>query len=250
MFLAIDIGNTNITFGVFQKNSLVYKDKVLINKSLSLEDYEILFKNKLSMYKIKSCVIGSVVSELNIIIKKVCDNIFNIDSYIINRDSFIDIKVDVKEPLLVGLDRIANAVIAKNKYTLPVIVIDIGTAITFDIVSKEGNFIGGVIMPGINTQLNSLYENTSALPKIEVINPVKAIGDSTENAMLSGVVLGTSAAIDGLTAKCEKELGVRATLILTGGGCDFVLNHLIRAVDYVDKDLTLKGYKMLYDLNN
>lgn len=249
MLLSVDIGNTNITLGIFKENALVETYRLASDKDLSQAEYEVLLKTLCKDYDIKKCVIGSVVKELDIVLKNACDNVFNVNSLLFNSDIDFGMKVLLKNPLEVGADRIANAYAAKCKYSLPAIVIDIGTATTFDIVSKDGEFLGGVIMPGLNLQFKSLSLNTSKLPKVEAGLSEKAIGDSTENALLSGIMRGSACAIEGLINQCELELGEKATIIATGGHSRLVSEYMFRKFDCIDSSLTLEGLKMLYELN-
>ena len=249
MILVIDIGNTNITLGIYNNDSLLETFRLASDKDLSLVEYEVLLKTLCKEYEINDCVIGSVVEELSPILKKASDNVFNIDSFLINADVYFGLKIGLKNPKEIGADRIANAYGAKNKYPLPLIVVDIGTATTFDIVSKDGVFLGGVIMPGLNLQFKSLNSNTSKLPRINAGISEKAIGDSTENALLSGIMRGSACAIEGLIHQCELELGEKATIIATGGQSRLISEYMIRSFDYIDPSLTLEGLKLLYELN-
>lgn len=249
MILVIDIGNTNITLGIYNNDSLLETFRLASDKDLSLGEYEVLLKTLCKDYEINDCVIGSVVEELSPILKKASDNVFNIDSFLINADVDFGLKIGLKNPKEIGADRIANAYGAKNKYPLPLIVVDIGTATTFDIVSKDGVFLGGVIMPGLNLQFKSLSSNTSKLPRINAGISEKAIGDSTENALLSGIMRGSACAIEGLIHQCELELGEKATIIATGGQSRLISEYMIRSFDYIDSSLTLEGLKLLYELN-
>ena len=249
MLLVVDIGNTNITLGVFENENLLKTFRLISDKNVSQKDYETMFKDVISSYDIKHCVIASVVEELNLIIKKTCDNVFSVDSYLINKTSDFGMKIKLPNQAEVGIDRLANAYGAKLKYKLPLIVVDIGTATTFDIVSKEGDFIGGVIMPGINLQLQSLNINTSKLPQVSIRKVENAIGDSTENAILSGVIKGSACAIEGLINQCEMELQEKATIVATGGQSSLLSEYLNRKFDYIDPDLTLFGIKNIYKLN-
>ena len=149
----------------------------------------------------------------------------------------------------IGADRIANAVASKAKYPLPVIVIDFGTATTFDILDKNSRFIGGIIAPGLKIQANSLAQFTSKLPKLKIEQPKNAIGKDTISAMLSGIVLGHKAMIKGMIKKCEEELGQKATVVATGGYSPILFDNMENTFDYIDKDLTLFGLKELYNLN-
>lgn len=249
VLLTIDIGNTDITLGIYNNDVLIETFRLVSDKDLSEKEYGDLLKNSCKEYIINHCVIGSVVKELGLLIKKAVDNIFEIDSFLVNATNFSGLKINLKNPQSVGIDRIANAYGAKTKYVLPLIVVDIGTAMTFDIVSKNGEFIGGVIMPGLNLQLKSLNLHTSLLPKIEVGVSEKAIGDSTEQAILSGIMRGSACAIEGLINQCELELGEKATVIATGGCSQLVAEYMNRKFDYIDSNLTLEGLKLIYEHN-
>ena len=249
MLLSIDIGNTNITLGIFKEKELLETFRLASDKDLSIEEYEFLLKTLCQNYSINECVIGAVVEELNDIIKLACDNVFEIDSLLINPSSCKGLEINLKNPKEIGADRFANAYAAKTKYKLPAIVVDIGTATTFDIVSKDGKFLGGVIMPGLNLQFKSLNLNTSKLPRISASFSEKAIGDSTENALLSGIMRGSACAIEGLINQCELELGEKATIIATGGQSSLISEYMFRSFDYIDSSLTLEGLRLLYELN-
>lgn len=249
MFLSVDIGNTNITLGVFEGDKLIETFRLASDKELPLLQYEILLRTIFKEYSIEACSIGSVVDELGQLIKKACDNVFGFDSFLLDKKSSIDLNLLLKNPDEVGADRVANAFAVKQKYKLPAIVVDIGTATTFDIVSKNGDFLGGVIMPGLNLQFKSLGTNTSKLPYLEAGFSEKAIGNSTESAMLSGVIRGSACAIEGLIHQCELELGEKATIIATGGHSSLISEYMIRSFDYVNPSLTLEGLKGLYELN-
>ena len=249
MFLAIDIGNTNINIGIFENDKLIQTNKLVSNINLPEEEYVSILKNTLQNYTIEDCIIGSVVDELSQKIKNACDKAFNIKSMLWCNLLNCGIKIALEKPLEVGADRIANGYCAKIKYSLPAIVIDIGSATTFDIISKDATFIGGLIMPGINMQLKSLNSNTSKLPALKAEEAEKAIGTCTKTAILSGVVRASACAIEGMIKQCETELGEQATIIATGGDCSLLSKYMTRNFDYIDPDITLYGFKYLYDLN-
>ena len=249
MLLCIDIGNTNITLGVYDNNKIIETFRLHSDKDLGQKEYELLISTITKSYEIKKCIIGSVVEELNEKIKKACDNVFRIESFLFTNSCKQGLKIALKNPKEAGVDRIANAYAAKIKYKLPAIVIDIGTATTFDIVSKNGEFLGGVIMPGLNLQFKSLCANTSKLPQISAGHSDKAIGNSTENAILSGIMRGSACAIEGLIHQCELELGEKATIIATGGHSKLISEYMFRQFDYIDSNLTLDGLNFLHELN-
>ena len=157
-------------------------------------------------------------------------------------------KLKLKNPSEAGADRIANACGAYVLYSKPAIIVDLGTATTFDIINKDGDFIGGVIMPGLNLQFRSLNNSTSKLPRIEANTVNKAIGDNTVDAILSGVIRGSACAIEGLISQCEEELGEKAVIIATGGYSGLISQYMNRSFDFVNPYLTLEGLRFLYEL--
>ena len=235
MLLVADIGNSNITLGIFDKDCLINTHRLISNSEINYESQLACLRN----YQITSCAIVSVVEELNKPFKQACDKIFSIESKIYTSQN-IGIKIDLNEPDKVGADRLINAYAAIHKYTLPAIVVDIGTAITFDIVSKDGTFIGGVIMPGLNLQFQALNQHTSKLPLVMNYRCERAIGKNTEQAIQSGVIKGTICSIDGLIEQCQLELGERATVVATGGQCSLISSDKF---DFINPNLTLEGLR-------
>ena len=250
MLLTADIGNTSITLGLFDEDALVETFRLASDKDLSQGEYEVLLKTLCKAYKIQGCIIASVVDELNIKFKASVDNIFNINSMLLNEECNTGVKITLKNPKEAGADRIANACAAFMLYNRPCIVVDFGTATSFDIVNQKGEFIGGVIAPGLNLQMKVLNKFTSKLPKIDVAISNKAIGNNTTEAILSGVIRGSACMIDGLIEQCEKELGSKATLIATGGYSGLISSYLKRPFDFINPTLTLEGLRILYNLNN
>lgn len=245
MLLAVDIGNTNITLGLFDNDTLVKTLRLESDIRMSEDEYALRLKSLLNGYDIDSCAIISVSDELTPVFKSACDDVFEINSFLCTLKSF-DIKTTLNEPEKIGGDRLANAYAVMNKYPLPAIVVDIGTAITFDIVSKDKVFIGGVIMPGMNLQLRALSEHTSKLPLIQPSRSQNVIGDNTENAILSGVIRGTACAVEGLIKQCEAELAEPVTVIAAGGQCSLIAEYMGRKFDYINPNLTLEGLAAVY----
>lgn len=249
MLLVLDVGNTNITLGIYNGDKIVETFRLVSDKNLSVNDYEKSFKDLLSKYDIKKCIIGSVVDELNNVLKETCDKAFGVDALVFKSVLKTGVELDVEKSSSVGVDRIANAYAAKKLYSTPCIVVDLGSATTFDILSKEGKFLGGIIMPGINTQLKSLSEKTSKLPNIEPEKISKVIGVDTKTCILSGVIRGHACAIEGLISQCEEEIGEKVFVIATGGLSTLVSEYMTRKFDYINSTLTLEGFKLLYELN-
>lgn len=246
MILVVDIGNTNITIGVFDNDELIEIHRLNSDMNNTAFDYETELRNMLSDKNIEGCIISSVVDELTFTVKQACNGAFDIDSILFTYDMNLEIGLKTEKPHTIGTDRLAN-VYAVLKYELPAIVVDIGTAVTFDILDENKNFIGGVIMPGINMGLKGLYEATSKLPEINAKESPIAIGNTTETCILSGVVRGTACAIDGLLEQCEEELGKKASIILTGGQSWLISKYMKRTFDCIEPNLTLYGLKNIYE---
>lgn len=253
MLLVIDIGNTNTSLGVYENNNLIETFRLSSDVKKTDDEYgisllTILNHNNLTS-KIKGAIVSSVVPQLCEIYKNAIKKYLKIEAISLSYKSKMPIKLALNNNKEIGADRIANAAAAAIKYKLPAIVIDFGTATTFDIVDKNASFIGGIIAPGLKIQANSLSQFTSKLPKLKIEAPDKAIGKSTISAMLSGIVLGHKCLIEGMIKNCEKELNEKATIIATGGYSSVLFNNMDGIFDYVDKDLTLFGLKELYNLN-
>lgn len=248
MLLTVDIGNSSINSAVFDGNNIVKHARINSDKSKTADYYLQKFKKEFQNIKITDCAIISVVNGLDYAIKEACDQIFGINSKVLNIHDAKEIKIKTEKPESVGMDRVANLYAVLNS-PLPAIVIDIGTAVTFDILSKDKEFIGGIIMPGLNMSLKALAEGTS---KLTLINPDKspnAIGTDTKTCILSGVIRGTACAIDGLLEQCIKELGECKTVILTGGQAELVSKYMHTKAK-INLNNTLEGIKILYKFLN
>ena len=249
MLLTADIGNTSINLGLFDDDVLVEEFRLASDKDLSQQEYEVLLKTLFKPFKVNGCIIASVVDELNKKFKSSVDNVFKIDSILLTYECKTGVKISLENPEEAGADRIANACAAFMLYQKPCVVVDFGTATSFDIVNKNGEFIGGIITPGLNLQMKVLNRFTSKLPKIDVAKSDCAIGHNTTDAILSGVIRGSACLIDGLVEQCENELGEKAVLVATGGYSKLISNYLRRPFDVINPTLTLEGLRFLYELN-
>lgn len=249
MLLVADIGNTNITFGVYQGEKLVKTFRLVSEKAETIEKYSNDIKKEIVDLKITKSIIGSVVEELDEKIKKAIDEVFNIKSFLFDVNSKTGVVLDVEKPKLVGADRVANAYAAYKKHSKACIIVDIGSATTFDIVSGDGRFFGGIIMPGIEMQLKALSEKTSKLPKIQIEEIDSVIGRDTKTCILSGVIKGHACAIEGLIRECKKEMKEEPIIIATGGLNFLVAKYMNSQFDYLEPNLTLEGFRHLYSLN-
>lgn len=253
MLLTIDIGNTNITLGVFDNNEIIQSWRLATDEKRTEDEYGVFLKNLLKETnldsKVTSAVISSVVLQLTERIEVALKKYLGINSLIVSHKVKTNITLKTDNPSQVGADRIANACAAALLYSTPAIVVDFGTATSFDIVNSKNEFIGGIITAGMKIQAEALSSRTSKLPKLNIEAPEHAIGKNTIEAMLSGIVRGHAAMIDGLIFECEKELGEKATIIATGGYSSVISKYLKRKFDYINPDLTLIGSKLIFDLN-
>ena len=253
MLLVIDIGNTNTSLGIFKGDELINTFSLSSDIKKTADEYgisllAILNHNNL-VREIKGAIVSSVVPQLCETYKSAILKYLNIEALSLSYKSKLPVKLDLDNNKEIGADRIANAAAAAKKYKLPAIVIDFGTATTFDIIDKNSRFIGGIIAPGLKIQAKSLSQFTSKLPKLKIEAPKKAIGKDTISAMLSGIVLGHKCLIEGMVKKCEEELGEKATIIATGGFSSVLFENFDKVLNYIDKDLTLFGLRELYYLN-
>lgn len=253
MLLVIDIGNTNITLGVFENEKIVQSWRLATDIKRTEDEYGVFLKNLLRETnldkKISNAVIASVVVQLTEKIEIALKKYLGIDSLIISHKIKTNVVLKTDNPSQVGADRIVNACAAAKLYSTPAIVVDFGTATSFDIVNEKNEFIGGIITAGMKIQAEALSSKTSKLPKLNIEAPEHAIGRNTIEAMLSGIVRGHAAMIDGLILECEKELGQKATIIATGGYSAVISKYLNRKFDYINPNLTLIGAKILFEMN-
>ena len=254
MLLVLDVGNTNTNMGAFSSDGTLVKTwNISSDIKRSSDEYGILIlsflENSKIIEKISGAIISSVVAPLSEIYIEAIEKYIGIKPLILTHKSKMPVKIDLKQPKEAGADRLANASAAALKYKLPAIVIDLGTATTFDIVDENKNFIGGIIAPGLKIQAQSLSAFTSKLPKLKIEAPKEAIGKDTISAMLSGIVCGHACMIEGMIKNCEKQLGKKATIIATGGFSRVLFENMEREFDVINPNLTLEGLKLLYELN-
>ena len=227
ILIAIDIGNTNITAGVFKGASLVAKTKIPAHTYSKYEGgLKGLFRKAgLCLAEEHEVIISSVVPVVLARLVMHLNKIARCRITILGRDRAVPIKNLYKIKSEVGQDRLVNAYAAKILYGTPAVVIDFGTAITFDLISKKGDYLGGLIMPGIGISLSSLYEKTALLPKVELKDAPHIIGKDTVSSMRGGILFGFGATCDGLAAKYRKLLGRRLKVIATGGNASLIKKY-------------------------
>ena len=253
MLLAIDIGNTNITFGVFDGENLLATWRMATDVNEMPDEYAIAMLSMLGHRDFKpSSITGiamcSTVPPLNTIFEELFQQYLGITPLIVSPGVKTGVRIRFDNPREVGPDRIANTAAAHHLYEGPVIVVDFGTATTFDVVSGEGDFIGGVIAPGIAGAADALFTRTAALPRIELIAPKQAIGSSTISAMQSGIVFGYVGLVEGIVSRIQREIGEKATVVATGGYA-YVIAPATNVIDTVDPNITLVGLRLIYMMN-
>lgn len=256
MILVLDIGNTNIKLGVFSDKNLISSWRMQTKPGRTADEYGINLINLLRLGNIKNedikgAVFCSVVPTLNYTIEHMIEYYLNLKPMVAGAGLKTGINIKYENPKEVGTDRIVNCIAAYNLYgkNKPLIVIDFGTAITFNVVSKNGEFLGGPICPGIKVSMDALVNSASKLPRIELCAPKDVVGKSTICNMQSGFIFGFMGMVDYLIKKIKQETNFEdAVVVATGGFAKLLASDKI--ADKVDKTLTLQGLRMLYELNN
>ncbi len=240
MLLAIDIGNTNISFGIFEMMKLSSRFDIP-TKSYSSKK----LKPRLAKFKLDDCIICSVVPKMtNRLQKDIRDSLAK-PAYILGKDLLVPIKNLYRFKKQVGQDRLVNAFAAAIKYGTPLITIDFGTAATFDVVSRKKEYLGGMILPGLEISLEALSRHTALLPKIKLKAPAEFIGRDTKNSILSGLIHGFAALTDELVARLKKKIGGKIKVVATGGNIALIL-RFCKNIDFIEKELTLNGLALIY----
>jgi type III pantothenate kinase len=253
MLLAVDIGNTNITIGVFDGSKMKATWRVATGVHRMPDEYASLmlhlFEHEgIAASKITDAILCSVVPPLTGVFEEMCRRYLKVSPVLVEAGVKTGVRISMDNPREVGADRIVNAVAAHHLYGGAVIVIDLGTATTFDAVSKEGDYLGGAIAPGIAIATEALFARTAVLPRVELTHPKKAIGRNTVAAMQSGIVFGYAGLIEGIVARIKEELGGKAKVVATGGYAELLARET-PAIDEVNPDITLIGLRLIYEMN-
>lgn len=253
MLLAIDIGNTNIVFGVYHGETLIAHWRAATEARRTADEYAVLLANlfaqqELSFSNIDGCILSSVVPPLTPTFVELGERYLGTRPLVVGAGIKTGVRIRYDNPQEVGADRVVNALAAKRLYGAPAIVVDFGTATTFDCISAEGDYLGGAIAPGIGISVEALFRATARLPRIELVLPERAIGTNTVQSMQSGVLYGYVGLVEGLVRRLKKELGGQAWVIATGGLAG-VIARQTPVIEAVNPDLTLEGLRLIYEMN-
>ena len=254
MLLTLDIGNTNITMGVFEGDTLKATWRISTDTGRLPDEYGLMLNQLLplrglSLNEIEAVALCSVVPPLTPSFVELCQTYFGVSPLVVGAGTKTGIRVHYDNPRDVGADRIADATAALELYGGPAIIVDFGTATVFDAVSKDGEYLGGSIAPGMAVSADALFHSTAQLRRVELQRPPNVIGKNTVHAIQSGLVLGYTEMVKGMVARFDKELGGGSKVIATGGLAGVVEKEL-DLFDAVDPNLTLTGLRLIYKMNN
>jgi len=253
MLLAIDIGNTNIVWGVFDGDRLVADWRIGTDHSKTTDEYAILLLDLLRVEglhpeRMDGVILSSVVPPLTPLFEELAETYFHRLPLNVSADLETGLTIKYTNPREVGSDRIVNAAAAYRRYGGPIIIVDFGTATTFCAVTADGEYLGGAIAPGLRISAEALYARTAKLPKIELVRPKSAIGQDTVASMQAGLVFGYAGLVDELVRRIQQELG-RACFVLATGGLAGLVAPESRSIREIRPHLTLEGLALLYALN-
>ena len=251
MLLVIDAGNTNTSLGVFDGADLVAHWRLTTARSRTVDEYGVHARNLfelagLDFKAIDAIAIASVVPPLNFTLKTMAETYFHVSPLFVDHTTDTGLEILYEPASDVGADRIVDAVAAIEKYGAPCIVVDFGTATTFNAVDAGGRYIGGVITPGIMISSDALFERTSKLPRVDIRRPQKVIGSATISAMQSGLYHGFVGLVDGVLRKMTEEMGNKPRVIATGGLASLIATGS-EFIELVDDTLTLEGLRLIYE---
>lgn len=253
MLLVCDIGNTNVTLGVFNGEEIVATWRMASDMHKMPDEYAALLLALMSYHDLKKpdiedVVICSVVPPLLPIFTELFRRYFHVSPMVVGPGIKTGVRVRMDNPREVGADRIVDAVAAHHLYGGPVIICDLGTASTFDTVSKEGDYLGGAIAPGLAISAEAMFARTAQLPRIQLVSPQKAIGTNTIAAMQSGLIFGYVGLIEGIVSRIQAELKEKALVVATGGYAELLARETT-VIDKLNPDLTLIGLRLIHQMN-
>lgn len=254
MLLVMDVGNTNTVIGLFDQDSFMAHWRLASQRYRTSDEYGILIKeyfmlNNIVISQITGVIISCVVPPLLPVLKEMSNKYFKINPLIVGPDIKTGLTILYEKPADVGADRIANAVAGYEKFGGPLVIVDFGTAITFDVILKNREYMGGLIFPGIAISMEALFEKAARLPRVELIGPGKVIGRNTEESIQAGAIYGYSGLVDSVVKAIQKEIGNEIRTIATGGQAELIAGYS-SVIQENCPFLTLEGLKIIYDINS
>ena len=253
MILAIDVGNTNIVLGGIVDDQQVFSARLASDRNKTADQYALDIQGILTMHKVRTeaiegGILSSVVPYLQTVIPNAVKLLTGVDLLVVGPGIKTGLSIRMDNPASVGSDLIVAAVAARAKYKAPIAIVDMGTATTLSVVAKNGNYIGGMIIPGLWTSMNALSAHAAQLPYIDLNGPAKLLGTNTIDCMRSGALIGTAAMLDGLIDRLEEELGESVSPVLTGGVSPLIVPYCRHAF-HLEPDILIDGLRILYGKN-
>lgn len=253
MLLAIDIGNTNIVIGIIEGSKITFTGRLATDKIKTADEYALLFSGMINMHNVNisdidGVILSSVVPPLILTMKRAIKTLTGKEIMVLGPGTKTGLNIKLDNPAQLGSDQVADAVAVINKYPLPAVVLDMGTATTVSVIDKNKDYLGGLIIPGVRISQDTLSSSTSQLPRISLEKPKNVIGTNTIDCMKSGAVYGTASMIDGLIERIEDELNEKVTVIATGGNAESIIPVCKRDIVY-DRNLLLDGLNIIFKKN-